>query len=489
MHVSFRLSEIKTLTRLTRRESLTPLSLQRPVTLSSSLLFPLTTTLSFIVTARERLSCCDKRVSSQQQSNYQSSCISWHNKSTEMWQLIVILVSSQSSKKREIFSPDWSCPKALLRRSAFAVSPSRNVPVRSRSERWCWTLLPTFWLCTKNNKNRITQTGRFTLKKGGNEPQHFSLSVLLSNMFSLSLTLSFFFLFSLTTFLPFLSQPVHGERKAFACCMHFLAQHIQGNVAAQGHPRKFPVLQEKRHLFAWPIEPDTMQSRAFHIVLAKIGRPRFAIAVHIRAFRATVSRHVSWIKRLTTTWSNLHLLLSKSATQSAHTSWAFPQRQRTFSPQVSQSNSSDTRNWTPQHFHADGSQKKNRDHSSVLHHVVHHVWVTLMCHLAKHVVSSCRCGCTFCRSSEKCDCWSRRNSGGREPCILWDIRVAQMSGRTLCACRMWWRFPPHAGYLQLLFFKSALYKLIKCMIISSTIITSGSSPPLSSSLPSQTNEL
>ena len=75
----------------------------------------------------------------------------------------------------------------------------------------------------------------------------------------------FFASVSRTTSLSFLSQPVHGERKTFACCdsglpcqrrpsppglMHCLAQHIQGNVAAQGHPRKFPVFQEKGHLFA-----------------------------------------------------------------------------------------------------------------------------------------------------------------------------------------------------------------------------------------------
>ena len=30
---------------------------------------------------------------------------------------------------------------------------------------------------------------------------------------------------------------------------HFLAQHIQGNAAAQSHPCKFPVFQEERNLF------------------------------------------------------------------------------------------------------------------------------------------------------------------------------------------------------------------------------------------------
>ena len=31
--------------------------------------------------------------------------------------------------------------------------------------------------------------------------------------------------------------------------VHFLARHIRGNVAAQSHPRKFPILHEKGHLF------------------------------------------------------------------------------------------------------------------------------------------------------------------------------------------------------------------------------------------------
>ena len=63
----------------------------------------------------------------------------------------------------------------------------------------------------------------------------------------------------------FLSQPVHGERKAFACCGSGLSWHrhpsnqascislvqrIQGNVAAQGHNSKFPILQEERETFS-----------------------------------------------------------------------------------------------------------------------------------------------------------------------------------------------------------------------------------------------
>ena len=36
-------------------------------------------------------------------------CISWHNISRQMWQLKATLASSQPSRKREIFSPGWSC--------------------------------------------------------------------------------------------------------------------------------------------------------------------------------------------------------------------------------------------------------------------------------------------------------------------------------------------------------------------------------------------
>ena len=51
----------------------------------------------------------------------------------------------------------------------------------------------------------------------------------------------------------FVFQPVHGKSKAClavaAGLVHFLAQRIQGNVAAQGHPRKIPIRQETGHLF------------------------------------------------------------------------------------------------------------------------------------------------------------------------------------------------------------------------------------------------
>ena len=89
---------------------------------------------------------------------------------------------------------------------------------------------------------------------------------------------------SLTTSLSLLSQPFHGERKAFHAVtvglsvaspllpglMHFLAQHIQVDVAARGHPRKLPILQEKRDLVTRLIQPDDAQRIVAHIVLSRI---------------------------------------------------------------------------------------------------------------------------------------------------------------------------------------------------------------------------
>ena len=45
----------------------------------------------------------------QKQPSCQASCISWHNVPRAMWQLKATLPSSQSSRKRDIFAPDWSC--------------------------------------------------------------------------------------------------------------------------------------------------------------------------------------------------------------------------------------------------------------------------------------------------------------------------------------------------------------------------------------------
>ena len=54
---------------------------------------------------------------------------------------------------------------------------------------------------------------------------------------------------------PLVSQPVRGERSVFLAgllvaatqlpsLMHFLEHQVQSHVAAQSHPRKFPVFQE-----------------------------------------------------------------------------------------------------------------------------------------------------------------------------------------------------------------------------------------------------
>ena len=97
---------------------------------------------------------------------------------------------------------------------------------------------------------------------------------------------------------PFLSQPVHGERKAFRAVtngllataaplpglMHFLVQHVQGHVAAQCHFCQLPILQEKRDLVTGPIQADDMQRFVAHIDFTRaatgrifILRPSFAV--------------------------------------------------------------------------------------------------------------------------------------------------------------------------------------------------------------------
>ena len=83
----------------------------------------LTTSLSFTVTARPRCEqgflAVPKKPFWQQHSSYQAPCttqllglmhfLAQHIRAT--WQLKATLASSQSSRKREIFSPDWSCPR------------------------------------------------------------------------------------------------------------------------------------------------------------------------------------------------------------------------------------------------------------------------------------------------------------------------------------------------------------------------------------------
>ena len=67
-----------------------------------------------------------------------------------------------------------------------------------------------------------------------------------------------------------LSQPVHGESKAFLAVtmsllaaaarrpglMHFLAPHVQGHATTQCHLCQLAVLQEKGDLVTRPIQPD-----------------------------------------------------------------------------------------------------------------------------------------------------------------------------------------------------------------------------------------
>ena len=95
-----------------RRIPTSPLSPQRPVTLSSLLLFLSPHPFSFIVTpvhgAWRAFSATKGLLAATSQ--LPSACISWHNMSRAMRQLSPTLAKSQSSRTREIFAPDWSCP-------------------------------------------------------------------------------------------------------------------------------------------------------------------------------------------------------------------------------------------------------------------------------------------------------------------------------------------------------------------------------------------
>ena len=82
-------------------------------------------------------------------------------------------------------------------------------------------------------------------------------------------------------------------------------------------------------------------------------------------------------------------------------------------------------------------------------------------------------------SAFKSDCWSRRNifghnkasSGANEMRDRWLKERAQQHLRTECDDASYLTLS--TGNRQQLFFKSALCKVIKCMIISSTITTNG----------------
>ena len=79
---------------------------------------------------------------------------------------------------------------------------------------------------------------------------------------------------------PFLSQPAHGERRAFFAVTKgllaataqapsltpFLAQHFQGDAAAQGHPRKFPIFRNREI-----VSPDWSCSIALRTKLSTLS--------------------------------------------------------------------------------------------------------------------------------------------------------------------------------------------------------------------------
>ena len=68
--------------------------------------------------------------------------------------------------------------------------------------------------------------------------------------------------------------------------MHFLVQHVQGDVAAQSHLCQLPILQEKGDLATRPIQPDDVQ----HIV-AHFSR---ATGRHTSGFVSTLPHWTLW---------------------------------------------------------------------------------------------------------------------------------------------------------------------------------------------------
>ena len=64
--------------------------------------------------------------------------------------------------------------------------------------------------------------------------------------------------------------------------MHFLAQHVQGNVATQSHLRKLPMQQEKRDLVTKPIQPDDVEDdRTVGIILWSLSSTTRALKVAV----------------------------------------------------------------------------------------------------------------------------------------------------------------------------------------------------------------
>ena len=52
--------------------------------------------------------------------------------------------------------------------------------------------------------------------------------------------------------------------------VRFLAQHVQGHVAAQGHLSQLPILQENRDLVTRPTQPDDVQRFVPHIAFSRV---------------------------------------------------------------------------------------------------------------------------------------------------------------------------------------------------------------------------
>ena len=141
-----------------------------------------------------------------------------------------------------------------------------------------------------------------------------------------------------------LSQPVHGERKAFLAVttgllaavqlpgpVHFLAQHVHGHVTTQCHLCQLPILQEKRDLATRPIQPDDVQRLVTYVAFSShwktLFRPPTKLRHHSPILDSLGSPFSIPPPDLENDIHHRHFLLQQlRARQRAHASWGHQQR-------------------------------------------------------------------------------------------------------------------------------------------------------------------
>ena len=216
----------------------------------------------------------------------------------------------------------WNVCGAKKSQRTVREPPPSNI-LRSRFERWCSTLLPTFQ--PSDYTQRTTEIERLcqasTHSKEGKRASKL-LTLSSSSETSACRSHSFSFIFLSPHPSPFCQRPCTvRERLSLAVTV---GSPGSGDPAARPHalpntsypgqhgsskpPSQVPSLRRKRTPFRHSIQPDNMQSKAVHTVLGRFGRrnaftfgPRFAVAVPLQAFLGNpISPHVSYIKRLIT---------------------------------------------------------------------------------------------------------------------------------------------------------------------------------------------